>query len=56
MNRCQSLTTKGTRCRKQAAVYHRHSDKLEYLTCNGHHLEGFKPHSGAQGHPGEAQS
>ena len=42
-HRCEAKTTKGSRCRKEAAVYHTHTDGLEYLACSAHHREGFTP-------------
>ena len=32
--RCESLTVKGTRCRREATFYHRHVDGREYLACH----------------------
>jgi hypothetical protein len=52
MRRCESVTTKGTRCRKEAVVYHLHSDGLEYLTCSAHHREGFTPCQSVTGRRG----
>ena len=41
---CESCTTKGTRCRREAAFYHRHVDGREYLACHLHDREDFVPH------------
>ena len=40
--RCESMTTKGTRCRLGAYVYVRHTDGHEYLSCHRHESE-FTP-------------
>jgi len=41
--RCEALTRKGGRCKSKAVVYHRHTDGCEYLACNFHHSEDFRP-------------
>jgi hypothetical protein len=43
MTRCQSQTTTGRQCKQEAKVYHRHTDGKEYLACNQHAREGFRP-------------
>ena len=47
--RCESLTVKGTRCRREATFYHRHVDGREYLACHAHDREGFRPCTAATG-------
>ena len=47
--RCQAVTTKGFRCKKEAAVYRIYEgDGLEYLSCNLHQLD-FIPHRSQKG-------
>ena len=41
--RCEARTCKATRCKSKAIVYHRHKDGCEYLVCNRHHNEDFRP-------------
>ena len=47
MRRCESKTTKGTRCKREAKVYHRHTDGKEYLSCIEHEKR-FTPCKSAQ--------
>jgi hypothetical protein len=47
--RCQAITTKGRRCRKEAIYYRIYKDDLlEYLCCNTH-LQDFQPHPSQKG-------
>lgn len=47
--RCQAITTKGFRCKKEAACYRIYEgDKLEYLSCKLHLLY-FTPHRSQKG-------
>lgn len=47
--RCQAVTTKGFRCKKEAAVYRTYEgDRLEYLSCKLHQLD-FIPHRSQKG-------
>ena len=42
--RCQAITTKGFRCKKEAAYYRIYEgDRLEYLSCKLH-FQDFDPH------------
>ena len=41
--RCEAKTVKGGRCKSKATVYHRHQNGAEYLVCNLHHTEDFRP-------------
>ncbi len=34
--RCETRTTKGSRCKHQAKYYRRHTDGKEYLVCTQH--------------------
>ncbi len=42
--RCQAVTTKGFRCKKEATSYRIYAeDRLEYLSCKLH-FQYFQPH------------
>lgn len=48
--RCQAITTKGRRCRKEGIYYRIHEgNALEYLSCKLH-FQDFRPHPGQKGH------
>ena len=46
--RCESLTAKGERCKRVAAVYLKTSDGIEYVACQDHDREGFRPYKPPQ--------
>jgi len=43
MKQCEARTVKGSRCRSEGVVYHRHTDGKEYLSCKRHDNWEFRP-------------